>query len=83
MLDVGAGIEESVDELDVVVARGPVQRGLVMPGADCVGVNVSACPDEGLHYGAGVRSVPGGIRVQVQRQARVDDAVARAGSSAR
>ena len=60
--DVGAGIEQCVDELDVVIARRPVQRGLLMSCPDNRSVGVRTVPDERADDLGRVRAMPRGVR---------------------
>ena len=67
-VDLGTGVEERVEDLDIITTRGPVQRGLTV-GADETGVDVGARPDERGHRGGAVREMTGPVGRHVQQRA--------------
>ena len=68
-LDVRTGVEQRVENLDVVAAGGPVQRGLGV-GAVEAGVDVGAGGDEHADDGGSVGVVAGPVSGDVQQRAR-------------
>ena len=64
--DVRPDIKEDVDQLDVVVAGGPVQGGFVVTGGERLGIDIGSRLDEGADDGRGVWSMSGGVGVEVE-----------------
>jgi hypothetical protein len=79
MLDVGAGVEERVDQHDVIVAGRPVQRRLVVPGVAGMSVQIGPGRHEFGHDRGGIRAVTGRVGEMMQRCAPAGPAGSKAG----
>jgi hypothetical protein len=65
--DVGTGIQQCVDELDVIIAHRPVQGGLLMSCPDDRSVDIRTVPDERADDLGRVRAMPWGVRVKMEK----------------
>ena len=68
-LDVGAGTEERVEDLDVVAAGGPMQRGHRV-GAGEAGVDLGARRDQHADNRGAIGMVAGPVDGDVQQRGR-------------
>jgi hypothetical protein len=73
-LDVGAGVEQGIENPDVVAARSSVQRRLSMAAARERRIDVGAGPDESGHRAGPVRMVARPVGGDVQQRAGAVDA---------